>query len=193
MTRQKEQEDQAEKTREEIGKGNQMTALRFQTGDVIRHPWLPFGSAIQIPFWFALLHITGKIQVMTQSTRQGGMDRSAVEHWTCDGKVKGTVPCSSSGRIFFSMVNFLCGLYCRISSTPWSQLFWQVTAKHVCTLCMWLWIELKTLTWLCGAYRTCTEVAAVLLGTSHVTTKQFCKYPFQWLFKNVLHEATVTH
>ena len=31
MTRQKEQEDQAEKTREEIGKGNQMTALRFQT------------------------------------------------------------------------------------------------------------------------------------------------------------------
>ncbi len=33
MTRQKEQEDQAEKTREEIGKGNQMTALRFQTGE----------------------------------------------------------------------------------------------------------------------------------------------------------------
>ena len=32
MTRQKEQEDWAEKTREEIGKGNQMTALRFQTG-----------------------------------------------------------------------------------------------------------------------------------------------------------------
>ena len=32
MTRQKEQEDKAEKTREEIGKGNQMTALRFQTG-----------------------------------------------------------------------------------------------------------------------------------------------------------------
>ena len=32
MTRQKEQEDEAEKTREEIGKGNQMTALRFQTG-----------------------------------------------------------------------------------------------------------------------------------------------------------------
>ena len=32
MTRQKEQEDQAEKTRQEIEKGNQMTALRFQTG-----------------------------------------------------------------------------------------------------------------------------------------------------------------
>ena len=32
MARQKEQEDSAETTREEIGKGNQMTALRFQTG-----------------------------------------------------------------------------------------------------------------------------------------------------------------
>ena len=32
MTRQKKQEDQAEETRQEIGKGNQMTALRFQTG-----------------------------------------------------------------------------------------------------------------------------------------------------------------
>ena len=39
MTRQKEQEDQAEKTREEIGKGNQMTALRFQTG--ARHQTSP--------------------------------------------------------------------------------------------------------------------------------------------------------
>ena len=43
MTRQKEQEDKAEKTRKEIGKGNQMTALRFQTGgDFIRHSWPPF-------------------------------------------------------------------------------------------------------------------------------------------------------
>ena len=31
MTRQKEQEDKAEKITEEIGKRNQMTALRFQT------------------------------------------------------------------------------------------------------------------------------------------------------------------
>ena len=46
MTRQKEQEDQAEKTREEIGKGNQMTALRFQTGRDIRHFWPPLGGAL---------------------------------------------------------------------------------------------------------------------------------------------------
>ena len=30
------------KTREEIAKWNQMTALRFQTGGDIRHPWPPF-------------------------------------------------------------------------------------------------------------------------------------------------------
>ena len=35
------------KTRE-IGKGNQMTALRLQTGEDIRHPQPPFGSAKQI-------------------------------------------------------------------------------------------------------------------------------------------------
>ena len=48
MTRQKEQEDQAEKTREETGKGNQMTALRFQTGE--RHQSSPaslWGKAIR--------------------------------------------------------------------------------------------------------------------------------------------------
>ena len=38
MTRQKEQEDLAEKKSEGTGKGNQMTALRFQTGGDIRHP-----------------------------------------------------------------------------------------------------------------------------------------------------------
>ena len=32
QTRQKGQEDEAEKTTEEIGKRNQMSALRFQTG-----------------------------------------------------------------------------------------------------------------------------------------------------------------
>ena len=31
-------------TREEIAKWNQRTALRFQTGGDIRHPWPPFGG-----------------------------------------------------------------------------------------------------------------------------------------------------
>ena len=41
ITRQKDREDKAEKP--EIGKGNQMTALRFQTrGDDLKYPWPPF-------------------------------------------------------------------------------------------------------------------------------------------------------
>ena len=44
MTRQKKHEDWAEKAREEIGKGTQMTALRFQGEGSIRHPRPPFGD-----------------------------------------------------------------------------------------------------------------------------------------------------
>ena len=35
------------KTREEIGQGNHMTVLRFQTGGNIRHPWPSFGGITQ--------------------------------------------------------------------------------------------------------------------------------------------------
>ena len=43
MTRKKGQEAEAEKTRGEIGKGNQMMAQRFQTGREHEHPQPPFG------------------------------------------------------------------------------------------------------------------------------------------------------
>ena len=43
MVRQKEQEDQTG-GKNEMGTGNQMTALRFQTGGDTRHPWPPFGD-----------------------------------------------------------------------------------------------------------------------------------------------------
>ena len=36
-----------------------------------------------------------------------------LECWTCDWKVAGSNPCWSSGRIFFSMVDFLCRLLFR--------------------------------------------------------------------------------
>ena len=36
------------RTREEIVKWNQMTALRFQTGGDIRHPWPHFGGAYTV-------------------------------------------------------------------------------------------------------------------------------------------------
>ena len=69
---------------------------------------------------------------------------------THDWKVAGLSPCSSR-RIFFSRVDFLCWLLCWYLFHPHvtavahtrSQSFcqkcmWQVTAKHACTLCMWL-------------------------------------------------------
>ena len=34
------------KTREEIGKGNEIITLRFQTGGDIRHPPAPFGGYV---------------------------------------------------------------------------------------------------------------------------------------------------
>ena len=59
MTRQKEQKDQAEKTREEIEKGYQMTALRFQTGG--RHQTSPAslrGPELKINYKDAECHNT---------------------------------------------------------------------------------------------------------------------------------------
>ena len=44
--------------------------------------------------------------------------------------------------------------------------------------------------WYCklmhGVHRLCTESAAGLCGTSHVTTKQHLNTPLWWIFKNVL-------
>ena len=72
-----------------------------------------------------------------------------LEHWTCDRKVVGSNPCRSSGRIFFSRVNFLCWLLFRYPLHPrvtavarkrprslCQKCRWQVTAKHAYTLRM---------------------------------------------------------
>ena len=55
---------------------------------------------------------------------------------------------------------------------------WQVTAKHACTLRMWLCMELHG-AWLYGAQKTCAQTAAVSHGTSHVSavsTPQRCVF-----------------
>ena len=71
---------------------------------------------------------------------------------TRDQKVVGSNPCRSGGRIFFShLVNFLCRLlfrypfHARVTAVArkrrrslCQKCGWQVTAKHACTLCMWL-------------------------------------------------------
>ena len=78
-----------------------------------------------------------------------------LEHQTHDWKVAGSNPCRSGRGIFFSRVNFLCWLLLRYQFHPCvtavvckrSQSFcqkcrWQVTAKHACTLLMWLCVKL---------------------------------------------------
>ena len=88
---------------------------------------------------------------------------------THDRKVTGSNRYWSSGRIFFSRVNFLCYSYFGICSTPCvtavackrSQSFcqkcrWQVTAKHAYTLRVWLCMKWHG-AWLYGVHRTCAK------------------------------------
>ena len=111
-----------------------------------------------------------------------------LEHQTCDWKVTGLNPNRSSGRIFFSRVNFLCWLlfqylfhhHVTTVAHKKSQSFcwkcrWQVTAKHVCTLCMWLCMSI--------VYTERTETTPVSCGTSYVST---VSTPLQWVFKSWL-------
>ena len=85
---------------------------------------------------------------------------------THDWKVAGSNPCRSSGRIFFSVVNFLCWLlfwypfHPRVTTVAgkWPQSFcqkcrWQVTAKHTCTLQLWFCMKWHGV-WLYGVRRT---------------------------------------
>ena len=86
---------------------------------------------------------------------------------THDWKVTGLSPCRGSGSIIFSRVNFLCWLLFQYPFYPCvnavarnrSQSFrqkcrWQVTAKHVCTLRMWLCMKWHS-AWLYGEHRMC--------------------------------------
>ena len=89
-----------------------------------------------------------------------------LEHWTCDQKVVGSSPGRSGGRIFFSRVNCLCWLLFRYAFHPrvttvarkknrsfCQKCTWQVTAKHACTLRMWLCMKWHG-AWLYGVHRT---------------------------------------
>ena len=111
---------------------------------------------------------------------------------TRDWKVAGSNPCWSGGRIFFSMVDFLCWLLFRYPFHPRvtavarkrSRSFcqkcrWQVTAKHAYTLRMWLCMKWHE-AWLYGVHRTCAETAAVSCGTSHASA---VSTPLRWIVK----------
>ena len=118
-----------------------------------------------------------------------------LECWTRDWKVTDLSPCRSSGRIFFSRVNFLCWLLFRYLFHPRvtavarkrSQSFcqkcrWQVTAKHACTLHMWLcmkWWSDTVYVYMVYTNTEHAEMAAVSRGISHVGT---VSTPLQWIF-----------
>ena len=89
-----------------------------------------------------------------------------LEHRTCDQKVVGSNPCRSGGINFFSRSAFCADSYFGIRSTPVlrqqhvedpghsaTKCRWQVTAKYVCTLRMWLCMKWHG-AWLCGVHRT---------------------------------------
>ena len=117
---------------------------------------------------------------------------AGIAHRTRDWKVAASNPCWSSGRIFFSRVEFLCWLLFRYPFQPCvttvarkrsrslcQKCRRQVTAKHACTLRMWLCMKWHS-AWLYGVHRTCAETAAVSCGTSHASA---VSTPLRWIFK----------
>ena len=114
-----------------------------------------------------------------------------LEHWTRDRKFAGSNRCRSSGRIFFSRVNFLCWLLFQYPFHPlvttvarkrprsFCQKYrWQVTAKHAYTLRMWLCMKWHG-AWLYGVHRMRRD------GSSF-RWHQLCQClstPLWWIFK----------
>ena len=101
---------------------------------------------------------------------------------------------SSPWSIFCADSYFGIAVARKISPSFCQKCSWQVTAKHACTLRMWLCMK-----W-CGmvhgymVYAERVETAAVSCGTSHVTTKQHCKYSTLVDIENrAIQKVTVTH
>ena len=133
------------------------------------------------------------LKSLLQATRS--QTGAGIAQWlkrrTRDWRVAGSNPCWSGGRIFFSMVDFLCWLLFRYPLHPrvtavarkrsrsFCQKYrWQVTAKHAYTLRMWLCLKWHG-AWLYGVHRTCAEMAAVSCGTSHASA---VSTPLRWIF-----------
>ena len=137
------------------------------------------------PFLFLLLPLgigaSTTIHHFDYSASSGYPGAGIAQRLERDWKVAGSNPCMSSGRIFLSRVDFLCGLLFQYPFHPRvtavarkrSRSFcqrcrWQVTAKHAYTLRMWLRMKWHG-AWSYGVHRTCPETAAVSCGTSHAS------------------------
>ena len=113
-----------------------------------------------------------------------------------DRKVAGSSPGRSGWRIFFSGVNFLCKLLFRYPPHPrvtavvrnrfCQKCRWQVTAKHACTLRMWLCMKWRYMVHGCMVYIERAKTVAVSRGTSQVATNQHCRYTTSVDIKNAL-------
>ena len=117
-----------------------------------------------------------------------------LEHWTHDWTSVSSNPCRSSGRVFFSMVNFVCWLLFQCLFHPRvtavarkrSRSFcqkcrWQVTAKHAYTLHMWLCTKWHG-AWLYGIHRTHWDISRFMWRQPF----QCWSTALQWIFKNAL-------
>ena len=115
-----------------------------------------------------------------------------LERWSHEWKVMGLSPGRSGSRISFFRVKFLCWLLFWYPSHPRvtvtahfyydhdilpQKCRWWVKAKHACTLNTGFLPEvMRHGALLRSVHIMCARTAAVLRGTSHVTTKQCCKY-----------------
>ena len=129
-----------------------------------------------------------------------------LERRTLDKNVVGSSPVRSGGRIVFSRVDFLCitAVARKRSRSFYQACTWQATTKHTCTLralrivyldnslrftntliiIAWLYLKRRDMVHGCMVCTKLAETAAVLRGTSHVTTKQSLSTPLRWIFKN---------
>ena len=130
-----------------------------------------------------------------------------LERQTHDWKVAGSTskPCSSSGRIFFSRVNFLCWLLFWYPFHPCvtagarkrSQSFcqkcrWQVTAKHTCIHLTYADCMKWHGAWLYGVHRTCAQTASVSWGSCHASTVTVYLHHFGG-YSKTRYKKLVTH
>ena len=120
---------------------------------------------------------------------RGSRDSSVVRVPGSWSKGHGFKPSWSSRRMFFSRVTFLCWFlfWCpfhpcvaavahKRSRSFCQKCRWQVTAKHACTLHMWLCMKWCDVVHGCMVCTERTETAAVSRGACRVTTRQRCLY-----------------
>ena len=123
------------------------TMLSGQRGTYIR--WFPTSPAKTLSLFSCQVGDTHNCSL-------GSGDSSVVQHQTYDWKVVGSSPGRSSGIIFFSRVSFLFWLlfgypfHPRVTAVARkrSRSFlqkcrWQVTAKHMCRICILMWPQIQ--------------------------------------------------